>query len=109
MHRDRLLQSTQIDPVKMMAVIYTNDGEWSGDIWLDPDPPHNDSDDPQEENNVKMVAPMIKVEQTPGAPHQTTVRSFTFMELTDLQTKFSFKTGETPLEWMAHIWGEGAK
>lgn len=95
-----------------MAVIYTKNNEWSGDIWLDPDPPdfpHNDdSDDPREENNVKVVASMRKVEQTPGVPHQTTVRSFTFVELTDLQTKFSSKPAETPLEWMTHKRGEGA-
>lgn len=80
--------------------MYTEDDEWSRDTWLDsnsPDPPYDDdSDDLREGNNVKVVAPVIKIEQTLDVLPWTTVRGFVSLELTDLQHQFSAKVGNTP-------------
>lgn len=62
MGRDHLLWSAQIDPLTVMAAMYTKDNEWPGIVCLEPDffnPPHGgDSDDPGHQEATVMATYM---------------------------------------------------
>lgn len=64
MGKDHSLWSAQIDPLTVMASMYTKDNEWPGIVCLEPDfssPPHgDDSDDPGHQEATVMHGPTLE-------------------------------------------------